>query len=202
MTIWSFKGGAAALSLTLFAGCDGGLNGAFARVSLLDPSILSRATGGKDVALSKARMAFGTVTLVAPQGFCIDKSSLKQSFAVMARCDTLGVPSAAGSAPLALITASFVPMTQGAALPSPAQTASALNLAEISDETLKENSVIFRASSPTPYADMQSIHWRATARVGDQIMGLALYSSEDTRDLSTEGRAILGNVIATTTPAS
>lgn len=39
-------------------------------------------------------MANGALTLVAPEGFCIDKRSLKSSFALLARCDTLGTPMA------------------------------------------------------------------------------------------------------------
>ena len=193
MNIWSCKAPTAVLSLALVAGCGVSLDGSF-----LDNLSL----GKRDAALSQASMAFGTVELVAPRGFCIDKRSLKQNFAIMARCDTLGAPSAAGDAPLGIITASFAVSPEGGPLPSPSDTAVSLNLIGVSDPIETANTVTFRATTDRPIAGTGPVHWRATARIGDQIMGLALYGAENGRAVSPEGRSILSAVIAASGPGS
>lgn len=197
MNTWNCKGPLAALALTFLAGCEGGLRG-----SLLESleSLEGLTGGGRDVALSEARMASGEVTLVPPPGFCIDKRSLKQQFALIARCDTLGVPSAAGDAPIGVITASFTPWVEGVPLPSPAETADALMLQTINDPIVDGDSVTFRATTTKPFAGAASAHWRGTARVGGQIMGLALYAPNDGRALNSEGRALLAAVIRASGP--
>ncbi len=63
--------------------------------------------GATSAPLRQAAMANGALTLVAPEGFCIDKRSLKPSFALLARCDNLGDPQGAYGAPLGLITVSL-----------------------------------------------------------------------------------------------
>ena len=192
MTTWSFRGSVAALALLALTACEEGQGGAF----------LGGLSTGQTAALSQATMAFGGVTLVPPRGFCIDRNSLKQRFALMARCDRLGAPSAAADAPLAVITVSFSTVESGAELPTPAHTATALTLTDISAEETTENSVIFRAKGAPPIEGMADKHWRAHARIGDQLMGLALYGPEAGRAVSREGRGILSEVISASTPAS
>lgn len=197
MNTWNCKGPLAALALTFLAGCEGGLGGAF--LEGLE-SLEGFTGGGRDVALSQARMAFGQVTLVPPPGFCIDKRSLKQQFALMARCDKLGVPSAAGDAPIGIITASFAPWVEGVPLPTPAETADAQKLQTINDPIVDGESVTFRATTTKPRTGAAAAQWRGTARVGGQIMGLALHAPKDGRALSSEGRALLTAVIRASGP--
>ena len=193
MTTWTCKAPGLAVALAFLAGCDG-VPGA---------ALLNGLTGSsKDVALSQASMAFGTITLKPPRGFCIDKRTLQQQFAIMARCDTLGVPSAAGDAPLGIIIASFAPSVVNGPLPGPSITASALGLTDISDVSLSDDSVIFRASGGAPLDDTATQHWRATARVGDQIMGLALYGPEGGRAIGDDGNIMLRAVVETSGPTS
>jgi hypothetical protein len=192
MTTWSFRATVTALALTALTACEDGQGGAF----------LGGLGSGPNVALSQATMAFGAVKLVPPSGFCIDRRSLKQRFALMARCDKLGAPSAAADAPLGIITVSFSAIADGAELPTPAHTAQALSLQDVSSLQETENSVVFRANGPSPIEGMASRHWRANTRVGDQLMGLALYGPEDGRAVSHEGRDILSKLIAGSKPAS
>lgn len=193
MNIWNCKAPVAALALSTLAGCEGGFD-----TSFLDGFSLKQ----KDAALSQAKMAFGAVTLVAPSGFCIDKRSLQQQFAMMARCDTLGVPSAASGAPLGVITASFTPTLPGSALPTPVQTAAALGLTAIIDPFADQTQVTFRATGAEALPGASADHWRATARVGDQTIALALHGPAESLALDSEGRDILIAVItaAKTTP--
>ncbi len=186
MNIWNCKAPVAALALSTLAGCEGGFDASF-----LDGFSLKQ----KDAALSQAKMAFGAVTLVAPSGFCIDKCSLQQQFAIMARCDKLSVPSAAGGAPLGIITASFAPALPGSPVPTPAQTAAALGLIAIIDPVEDAAHVTFRATGAEALPGASPEHWRATARVANQTLSLALHAPEDGLALDGEGRDILTAVI-------
>ncbi|MCX7558071.1 hypothetical protein OS190_00725 [Sulfitobacter sp. F26204] len=184
MITWNYKGALAALALISLAACEEGQGGAFPQTS----------TATRPVALSQAKMAFGAVTLMAPIGFCIDKSSLKQNFALMARCDALGAPSASAGAPTAILTASF--SRASTTIPTALDTTTALGLDAPSDAVEYENSVTFRARGPSPAKGLSGTHWRGTARVGTQMMGLALYGPAGGRAVSAEGRALLVALIA------
>lgn len=190
MTTWNFRGGIAALALTALTACEGEL----ANLSLGGPS--------PNAALSQARMAFGSVLLVPPQGYCIDGASLKQRFALMARCDKLGAPSAAGFEPIAVITASFSPLAQDASVPDAATTAAALGLENVSAEQSIQGGVTFRATGTPPTDGMSASHWRAITQVDGQIMALALYAPEEGEANTSEGRAMLSTIIDATGPES
>ena len=145
-------------------------------------------------------MAGGAVTLVPPRGYCIDRRNLSQRFAIMARCDKLGAEGGGAGAPIGILTASFTPATADV-LPPPAVTAEALGLQNVTAARSSAEAVFFRAEAAPAIEGMSPVHWRATARVGDQVMGLALYGPGDGPVLGEEGRAMLGEVIAATRPA-
>lgn len=186
MTIWTCKGAVAALALTTLAACEDGQGGDIFRGLQSD-------TSKRSVAFSQANMVFGAVTLVAPDGFCIDKKTLKQNFALMARCDALGASSASVGVPVGVITASF--STASATIPTPLDTAGAHNLSAVTDAIAEEDRVTFRAIGAAPTAELSDTHWRGTARVGSHMLGLALYGPASGRAVSSEGRAILGRLI-------
>ncbi|MEP5731528.1 MAG: hypothetical protein ABJL67_19390 [Sulfitobacter sp.] len=184
MITWSCKATLMALACSALTACEGGQQGL--STTLVKP---------EEVALSRARMAFGQVLLVAPTGYCIDRSSLKQNFALMARCDQLGRPSAAGDAPLGLITASFSPANANAVLPTANHTAQALGLDNVSRPVVTQSSVLFQAVGSVPDQDLGPVQWRGTAQIGSQFMGLALYGPADGRATSSEGGALLSELI-------
>ncbi|MEO1362314.1 MAG: hypothetical protein AAFU86_00890 [Pseudomonadota bacterium] len=161
MNIWTSKVGAAALVCLTLAACEDGfgLPGA----------------GLPDDGLRSATLSRGAVMLVAPPGFCIDRRSLRARFALMARCDTLG-STGADDAPLALITVTTVPSTTDAALTGDAlgtQSETVLDREDRSGLTL----IRVRGTPPSP--ELRETYWRAAGRVGDQIIGLALYEAQD-----------------------
>lgn len=184
MTTWSFRAATTALALLGLTGCEEGFG------------------TGANAALPEAKMAFGAVTLVPPRGFCIDRNSLDQQFALIARCDALGAPTAAVDAPIGVITVSLAAIPAEASLPAPEDTAAALKLSDISSLQETENAVLFRAQGTAPVEGLSARHWRATARVGGQIMGLALYGPANGRAVSGEGRAILTELIDGTSAGS
>ncbi len=190
MNIWTSKGSLAALSLFLLTACDG------------VPLTLPGAPGASQ-ALSQVSMAAGTVTLVAPQGYCIDKRSVRPRFALMARCDVLGASAAAAlGAPIGIMTVSLAEANEAAPLPGPADTARAAGLTEVTDAVASDGVSLFRAVGPVPVEGLSPRHWRGTARVGGQILGVALYGPADSNVQTDEGRLITREVIERTQAAS
>ncbi len=183
MTTWTFKGPIAALGLMTLTACEagqglnlgGGLNANSSRTSAAP--------------LSRGVMAGGTV-LIAPSGYCIDQATMTSRFLVMARCDTLGVPSAAGTAPRGLITVSLTNSKSGA-LPSAKQIATASQLKGVSDVKTSKDMVTFRAQGRIPVGGLSPTHWRGAVRIGGQTAGIAIYGPENGEIISIAGRAIL-----------
>lgn len=187
MTTWNSRGFLPVLAFVLLAGCEDGQTPAF--LSGLGQS------GPKSAGLSEAVMADGAVTLVPPTGFCIDKRSLKQRFALLARCDTLSGSSPAYGAPVGIITVSLTPLDPASALPSPEQTAQAADLGAVADPVARKDRITFRASGDAPLKGLSQDHWRGTARIGDQVLSVALYGPEDGRAITGEGRDIVVDLI-------
>jgi len=200
MTTWTCKAGAAVIGLATLTACD-----AVNDVPLLGklaPPNDAPAEGETAVALSQTQMANGAFTLVPPQGFCVDKSSLNQRFALLARCDTLGVPNGGGGAPVGILTVSVVPKGISAALPTPQETADALKLARVDAVTSEVDAITFQAEGAPPIADMDITHWRGTIRIGTQVVSLALFGPKGGRAVTPEGREILNSLIRRSRAAS
>jgi hypothetical protein len=155
-----------------------------------------------NVALLQTQMASGAFTLVAPQGFCIDQSTLRQTFALMARCDTLGAPDKAAGAPVGIITVSVTNLRPAAQLPTAQDIADAAQLARISAETSQNDAITFRAEGPPPAKDLDVKHWRGLARVENKLLGIALYGPKGARAVSSEGREVLNSLIRRTREGS
>lgn len=184
MTTWTSRASLAALALAALTGCEPGQG-----------NLLGGLGTSPNMALSEAQMAGGAVKLIPPRGFCIDRQSLGQRFALMARCDKLGAPSFLADAPLGIITISISEAAAEQGLPSAPQTAAAFGLTNISALSETDSRVIFRAQGTAPVEGMAPLHWRGTARLGDRIMGLALYGPEKSPVLTGEGRKILEDLI-------
>lgn len=191
MTTWTFKGPIAALALLTLSACEGG-QGAALFEGLSVPLI----NGQKAKPLSQIKLASGAVTLVAPRGFCIDSASVQKQFALMARCDVLGVPQAAADAPLAFITVSVLSTDANNQLPTAQHLAAAKGLSNVTDPKVKDGQLIFRATGPAPIDGVSNTHWRGTSQLGQQIIGVALYGPENGRALSGEGRSIVSTVMS------
>lgn len=191
MITWSYKTAAIALVLTILAACEGGQGLDLAK------GLGSITAKPNAKALTQASMASGAVTLVPPRGYCIDGQSLKPRFALLARCDRLGAENSNG-APIGVITVSVAPARGNIALPTPAETAAASALTKVSAPTSHDDSVVFRARGEAFAPQMSQDHWRATAVVKNQILGLALYAPPKSIALSDEGRALLAELIKRT----
>lgn len=194
MTTWTFKGPVTALGLMTLTACEAGqgLN--------LGSGFGLKSDSTSTLPLSRANMTDG-VTLVAPTGFCIDQASLEPRFAVMARCDTLGVPSAAGSAPRGLVTVSLTPSRPGP-LPTARQLAAAIELENVSDVETTASLVVFRAQGRIPVGGLSPTQWRGAARIGKQTAGIAVYVPEGSEVIPGTGRDILKEMVSLSVEAT
>ncbi len=188
MITWISKGGAALCGLFLLSACEEG-----------DAFLAGLAPAPQEPTL-QATMASGAVTIAAPQGYCIDNRALGQRFALMARCDVISGQGNA-AAPLSIITVSLSPAPEGAPLPTAQVTAAALGLSNVQNTTQRRDTVIFRADGPAPSQALDGTHWRGTALIGNQIMGVALYGPAGRPPIGREGRGILADLIAGTKAA-
>jgi hypothetical protein len=151
------------------------------------------------VPLIKAQMVQGAVTLVPPSGYCIDRASLTQSFALMARCDLLNAKNGALDAPIGLLTASLA-NSSGHAL-SPADLAAAGNATVV--ETLGEGDLeIVRAQTQTPPEGLSETHYRMAAQINGFDLNLALFSPSDSEAQGSRGVSMLQNLVTASQDAS
>lgn len=188
MTIWTCKALITAGAITALAACEDG-----ASFALATPQAKP---------LAKARMMAGKVTLVPPQGYCIDASSLKQRFALMARCDALNTDAGTGGAPVGIITASLAVLPEGGALPAAKDIAVASGLKNLRDVDASESHTSFRADGPAPDPAYSSTQWRGISRIGTVALGLTLHGPEGGRAITTEGREMLNDLITRTRTSS
>lgn len=192
MTTWTFRAALAGAALAALAACEEGQGGGLS---------LTAAPAAKVEALSQAKMAFGAVTLVPPRGYCIDKASLRQNFALMAPCGQLGAKSSGGDAPAGLLIASLAPL-RGSTLPTAEHTAAAQRLESTAAPRTRDGAVTFRATGPVPAKGYSTRHWRGTGTVGTQIISVALFGAPGGRATGSEGRSVVRALIAATANAS
>lgn len=150
------------------------------------------------VPLTQAKMMRERVTIVPPNGYCIDPESLTQSFALMARCDALGAATGGVGAPVGVLTVSLSRSAAGAPVPSAQDIATAAGLTAPQDLRETTNSIVFKASGPTPVPDLTPQQWRAVAKVDRFTMGAALYAPVGRRAQSEEGASLLQQLIQRT----
>lgn len=149
--------------------------------------------------LIKARMVQGAVTLVPPSGYCIDRGSLTQTFALMARCDLLNAENGALDAPIGLITASLV-KSSGQPL-SAADVALAGNADVV--KTLDANGLeVVRAQTQLPPKGLAKTHYRAATQINGFDISLALFSPSDSEAQGSRGVSMLRNLVNASQDAS
>lgn len=125
--------------------------------------------------LTSARMMHG-VSATAPQGYCFDRDSLSPEFALLARCDTLGMRGSDGEVPLAVITLTLAEFAEESALSAEALVSAEEDL--ISAENRAPLQLAKIAGSP-PQEGLSEQFWRGAGLIkGDVLMGLALYQSD------------------------
>lgn len=188
-----FKIVLAALTLGLLAGCTEGLG----------------PTGGP-AELSTATLAegpLGKVQATAPPGYCIDRKSIRNTprggFALMARCDTLGVNGLFSNRRLALITVTTAPMAADDTPPTLADLRQSVAPAKVI-ETRRDGplSLVRLADDPGTASALAGEHWRGAFALNGQLVALAIYVPSTAPPLGQEAADLLATLASRTRAAS
>ncbi len=155
----------------------------------------------RDMALAAAELADGALTLVPPSGFCVDKGSLRRSFSVVARCDSLGARRSVADAPLGMIVVSVAePPDRDLDL------ADALaNLipagAQVLDRRNSDMLALLLLHGPVPDGADQR-YWRGLARIGPHLLGFTAYAPTGGELAGASGGRVLEALVRQTREAS
>ncbi len=165
------------------------------------PSDTATPNARRNLALANAELADGALTLVPPAGFCVDKSTLRPSFAVVARCDSLGARQTVNDAPLGMIVVSVArpPSSQidlGAVLD-----AIVTQEAEVLESREDETVALVHLRGPAPEG-ADSRYWRGLARIGPFLLGLTAYAPRGGRLSGAAGERLLSQMIRRTAEAT
>ncbi len=188
MSIWICKTRILVMSGGLaLAGCDG------ATVPFL--------TSAEDVTpLTQVSLAGGQIQLAAPDGYCIDQRSLRAQFALLGRCDTLGVKGFFNDKDLAIIIASTLPVDAGTASPS----ADALSADGDVISALNRNGLplVQLREDDTQIDGVSETHWRTAIVLNDQLVSFVLYAPPGSAALGPEGARLLEQATLATREAT
>lgn len=190
MSTWTFKARLiAAVGVLTLAACD--------------ELPLPQATGGGGAkALTQTTLARGTVRLSAPEGYCIDPRSLRDRFALLGRCDTLGVDGFFRDKDLAIITTSVSPVSAGTANPDPSALTADTD-AELEDTVQRDGIYLVRLLGKTSAIEgVSETFWRTAFVLNDQLINLVLYAPPGSPALGNEGARVLQRAVNATRQAT
>ncbi|GAB5436174.1 hypothetical protein [Falsiruegeria mediterranea] len=192
MTTWTSKVALVGASLALTSACQ-------------PKSALSFAAAPSEQ-VTRVSLAAGNVQLVAPFGYCVDERSVKVrstgSFAMLARCDTLGVRGFFSAQDLAVITVTTVG-TDTTSQPTTKELAASAVPATVLDQQTHKGLPFLRLTSDAHEVDGASMeHWRSAFVVNGQLVGLALYANDGSLALTDEGAQVLSELASQTRKTS
>ena len=201
MSTWIFRSLTAALAGLLLAGCGQAISLPFAT----EPTGQTQFGGRKP--LKEISLAGGQIKVSAPDGYCFDRRSIRHNaqrgFAVMARCDALGVRGFFGAHDLAIATITTVPQAAGARAPTLAELAKTGGDAKVLSRQNRDGLALIRFDDgPHQVSDVSKTHWRGAFALNGQLVGLALYAPEGSDALNSSGAALLSDLTRRTRKAS
>lgn len=190
------------LAALFLAGCNEATGLPFAT----EPGAASDGDGGR-ARTAMVKLAGGEILLAAPDGYCIDRRSVrfgrKAGFAIMARCDTLGVRGFFGAYDLAIITIATQPFHDGATLPTPAQVAGSAGVSRVLANSSRNGlSLVRLGGGPAPVEGVSDVYWRGAFVVNGHLVGVSLYAPENSPVLRDEGAELLRDMAYRTGQAS
>jgi hypothetical protein len=172
MTIWTFKRVALAFALLFVSACD-------------VPS------ADKDNVYKAATLMGGALFVEPPAGYCVDRASLRNNFALMARCDTLGGETD-GSVPLGVLTVSAAPMPDGfsikEALPGIIRTGETYMRAVSSGSF---QAVQVKGKTP---AGTDARHWRGLVSTGEYLLQISAFGPKESAMAGQSGAQTLARL--------
>lgn len=155
----------------------------------------------------QASFARGNILLVPPKGFCIDSGGIRRArdsgFAMMARCDALGIQGFFGNRSPSVITATIGPRPDGAPVPGTSDLARLSTNADVlavRDDLMLPLVQISGGKGLLPGA--AKVHWRGALVLNDHLLSVALYAPEGSAGTSDQGAMLLNDLARRTLEAS
>lgn len=200
MSTWTCRVAALGLAALGLAGCDEATGLPFAGDA-------GGSAGQSAPRMAQVALGGGEIVLAAPDGYCFDRSSVRRTpkggFAVMARCDTLGVRGFYGVHPLAIVTVTTSPQDAGTPLPTPEDVARSAGSARMLDSARGKGLSLAQLSEGAQRLEgVSPRHWRGVFAVGRHLVAVSLYAPEGSAALGRDGARILSNLSARTQSAS
>lgn len=149
----------------------------------------------------------GGISLQAPDGYCIDPDTLGARFALLARCDTLGMVQKTAAMPLGVITVSLAPAQSPAPRTDMQEVAASFHPAadavQVMGKKTVGRTVFLKLRGSQEIAEgLSNTHWRGATRMGSYTIGVAFYGGAETRLSRDEGADILTSLITRTRAAT
>jgi hypothetical protein len=156
--------------------------------------------------VTQISLAQGDITLTAPRGYCVDERAVRSdqhnSFAVLARCDTLGVRGGFSTQDLALITVTTVTDPTGTQPDATSLAQSAKPAEVMKTQSLKGRPFVLLENANHNVNGASPRHWRSAFALNGHLVGLALYASEGSDILTAQGANLLSDLASKTIKAS
>lgn len=179
MNTWIYKASTGLLGLFLLGAC-GQL-----------PELLE-GQGDDRPPLRNVTLARGKVFLIPPEGFCIDRQTLKDRFALMARCAVMGGKASGSTATYALITASITDAPRDGAIKLAAT-------GERAQAETRAGALQMAAVTGDPPSDkFATRYWRGAGPVGPYVLGLTVYAPEDNPAPDSVSKTLLAETFSRT----
>lgn len=149
-----------------------------------------------DFGLHRAELAGGDVVVVPPQGYCIQRETLRSresgGFALLASCESLtGYVSGYDVEPM-VMTVTAVPRRTDAPEPDAEEIAAALGEHKVLRRVHGDGLTVVQVQAPeglTPRDDPR--HWRAIMVLNGRMVGLALYGPRGSAATGEKGLTVL-----------
>lgn len=146
--------------------------------------------------LRKAALVGGDVVVRGPEGYCVDRRSLRRreegGFALLASCEALSGVRGEAVEPV-LMTVSVLPGAAGTERPAAAEIAALMAPARVlsTHEDAELSLVQFASGGDGVLPGGDPRHWRGGMVVNGHLVGLALYARKGGRMAGPDGRGLL-----------
>ena len=178
------------LAAFVLAGCDTtGTNNAL--------SFLATGEEAPNLALARTTVAGGDVTVLGPDGYCVDASTQRSTrttgFATLASCNILSGGQSGPIVEPGIVTVTVQPA--GDTAPTMAALAAAIGTELLAENEMSAVTVGQMATGgESAFDGSDARHWRGVFEMNGHIVGLALYAPKDSPLVGAQGAAFLNTV--------
>jgi len=146
----------------------------------------------QDNVMTRAALAGGEVIVVPPQGYCIQKDSLKSrrdgGFALVASCERLTGFVSGYQVPPVVMTISAVERDSTAPEPSAAEVSAGLGDRQVLRRLHGDGLTVVQVMDPAPLSvESDPKHWRGMMVINGHMVGLALYGAKGSAETGERG---------------